>query len=489
MIRRLIAFASLRNCATAAFSKPIDFSARPLVARPDPTKQRVAGEATIEFTLEGGLLKEAYGVLVPAAAEPAIKVNGRHARHQPSAPPRWLPLLCAARLPANGCEQHRHRCRTTPRRQGGHRGPTRLLRPRWLLRGSALQPRLCANCRRGPRPTPDRSPAGLVRCAVVRLRLDPKHDEHSSQRRAGHHGRQEPQLQPAGRRARLRLQWRRAGGERGGQRTLHPRAPLHRGHRERPPAHHPACHGAIGADLPSACDLQRAPQHHQFHLQPALWRDTHGPAATAVVFSFSEPYGARQWWPCKDLPDDKPTTTIQRITVPAGAGWQVVSNGKLTSKTSGGGNETWVWTNSFPMATYLLSICISNYTYSNATYTALDAVTTMPISHAIFPENVGTEGGAAAGTLAGDELLRPAVRRVPVPEREVLHGYPTGRRGHGAPDLHEHAGRRRHAEQRLQRRNRPRTGAPVVRRPDHLPHFRPPLAQRGLCHLLRGALL
>src|SRR5690606_37908093 len=23
------------------------------------------------------------------------------------------------------------------------------------------------------------------------------------------------------------------------------------------------------------------------------------------IHTFSEPYGARQWWPCKDLPDDK----------------------------------------------------------------------------------------------------------------------------------------------------------------------------------------
>ncbi len=128
-------------------------------------------------------------------------------------------------------------------------------------------------------------------------------------------------------------------------------------------------------------------------------RSTHGSPSKAVVYTFSEPYGARQWWPCKDQPEDKATTTIQRITVPSGAGWQVVSNGKLASVTPSGGNEVWTWVNSHPISTYLLSVCVTNYAYSSATYTALDAVTTMPIRHAIYPENAATEGSAAAGTL------------------------------------------------------------------------------------------
>ncbi|MBX7245336.1 MAG: putative Ig domain-containing protein [Candidatus Sumerlaeaceae bacterium] len=126
-------------------------------------------------------------------------------------------------------------------------------------------------------------------------------------------------------------------------------------------------------------------------------RTTH--SGTTVIYTFSEPYGARQWWPCKDQTSDKATTTVQRIKVPSGAGWQVVSNGALSSQVNNGdGTETWTWTNSYPIATYLLSVCVSNYSYSSATYTALDTVTTMPIKHAVYPENFGSENGAA-GTL------------------------------------------------------------------------------------------
>ncbi|MCX7717686.1 MAG: M1 family aminopeptidase [Candidatus Sumerlaeaceae bacterium] len=133
---------------------------------------------------------------------------------------------------------------------------------------------------------------------------------------------------------------------------------------------------------------------------PPFARARHGSPATTVLYTFSEPYGARKWWPCKDLPDDKATTTIQRIIVPSGAGWQVVSNGKLQGITNNGnGTETWTWVNSFPITTYLVSMCISNYIYVSAVYTSRDGLTTMPISHAIYPENIGLEGSGAVGTL------------------------------------------------------------------------------------------
>lgn len=128
-------------------------------------------------------------------------------------------------------------------------------------------------------------------------------------------------------------------------------------------------------------------------------RSTHGTPAVAVVYTFSEPYGARQWWPCKDLPDDKASSSVQRIVVPKGQGWQVVSNGKLEQIIDNGATETWVWVNHYPIATYLVSFCVSNYIYVSSVYTSRDNSTTMTIAHAIYPENLSVEGTGAAGTL------------------------------------------------------------------------------------------
>lgn len=133
---------------------------------------------------------------------------------------------------------------------------------------------------------------------------------------------------------------------------------------------------------------------------PPYLLDTHGASNTPVLFTFSEPYGARQWWPCKDLPDDKAVTTTQRISVPATGNWKVVSNGKLESVTDAGSKKVWTWVNSHPISTYLLSVCVSDYLAVSSTYVSRDGLTTMPISHYIFPENSPTEGNAAVGTLA-----------------------------------------------------------------------------------------
>jgi hypothetical protein len=127
-------------------------------------------------------------------------------------------------------------------------------------------------------------------------------------------------------------------------------------------------------------------------------RSTHGSPPVTVVYTFSEPYGARQWWPCKDLPDDKASSSVQRIVVPKGQGWQVVSNGKLAAIEDNGANETWVWVNHYPIATYLISFCVSNYTYVSSVYTSRDGLTTMTIAHAIYPENLSVEGSGAVGT-------------------------------------------------------------------------------------------
>jgi len=131
---------------------------------------------------------------------------------------------------------------------------------------------------------------------------------------------------------------------------------------------------------------------------PGYNRTTH--SGTSVIYTFSEPYKASTWWPCKDDTSDKATTMGLTVMVPSGAGWEVVTNGTLQSRTTSGSTETWRWSNAHPIATYLVSLCISNYTYVGTTYTALDGVTQMPIKHAIYPENISFEGTGAAGTLA-----------------------------------------------------------------------------------------
>jgi hypothetical protein len=111
-------------------------------------------------------------------------------------------------------------------------------------------------------------------------------------------------------------------------------------------------------------------------------RSTHG-ANIPIIFTFSEPYGARQWWPCKDVPHDKATIDLQ---VTAAMPYTVVSNGELLStETLPGSLRRFNYTHSYPVSTYLVSICATNYLYAERTYTALDGTTTMPVGAYVFP--------------------------------------------------------------------------------------------------------
>jgi len=102
------------------------------------------------------------------------------------------------------------------------------------------------------------------------------------------------------------------------------------------------------------------------------------------IQSFSEPFYARTWWPCKDRPDDKVTTSLH-ITVPDTM--TVTSNGLLSHVEDRiDGWATSHWNESYPIATYLVSLAISNYEIIHDTY--ISGTTTMPIIHYAFPHHV-----------------------------------------------------------------------------------------------------
>lgn len=77
------------------------------------------------------------------------------------------------------------------------------------------------------------------------------------------------------------------------------------------------------------------------------------------AFMGDEPNAASTWMPVSDHPADKATWTF-RVTVPAGLG--VVANGQLTSQRTRQGRSTFVWNEKDPMATYLATADIGNWT-------------------------------------------------------------------------------------------------------------------------------
>ncbi len=105
---------------------------------------------------------------------------------------------------------------------------------------------------------------------------------------------------------------------------------------------------------------------------------------TPWVWSLSEPYGARDWWPCKDHPSDKADSADIWITcddrLKAG------SNGRLVEiSDNGDGTHTYKWSERYPIASYLISIAVTDYAeFTNwFRYSPTDS---MPVVNYVLPE-------------------------------------------------------------------------------------------------------
>jgi aminopeptidase N len=106
--------------------------------------------------------------------------------------------------------------------------------------------------------------------------------------------------------------------------------------------------------------------------------------ADEVFWTLSEPYGARDWWPCKDTPTDKADSV--RITVTVPESYSLASNGLIESIEPDGSGFAWTWVHRYPIATYLVAVAAYPYHPLTDTYHA-ESGWSMPLQHYVFPSN------------------------------------------------------------------------------------------------------
>ena len=113
------------------------------------------------------------------------------------------------------------------------------------------------------------------------------------------------------------------------------------------------------------------------------------PAGQPVIWTLSQPYGSRDWWPSKDTPADKADSSDVWITAPSS--FVSVSNGNLIETiNNGNGTLTYKWKNNYPIANYLISIAMSNY-YLYQTQFEYEPGKTFPITHYVYPESYASQ--------------------------------------------------------------------------------------------------
>ena len=119
--------------------------------------------------------------------------------------------------------------------------------------------------------------------------------------------------------------------------------------------------------------------------------ETHGPDNVPVLWTLSEPYGAREWFPCKISLDDKLDSVDIFITAPQE--FSAASNGLLVSETSLNGRKTAHWKHRYPISTYLICMAVTNYvTFENLVPAGAD---TIRVLNYVYPEDLNA---ALSGT-------------------------------------------------------------------------------------------
>ena len=72
----------------------------------------------------------------------------------------------------------------------------------------------------------------------------------------------------------------------------------------------------------------------------------------------SQPTGAPTWFPCNDVPSDKPTS---RVSFTTDRSYTVIAGGQRTSRVTSGGRTTWTFEQNVPTPTYLMTVHVGRY--------------------------------------------------------------------------------------------------------------------------------
>ena len=114
----------------------------------------------------------------------------------------------------------------------------------------------------------------------------------------------------------------------------------------------------------------------------SFFKGTHD--GVPVIWTLSEPYGAFEWWPCKQSLSDKIDSIDVIVTTPEIH--RTASNGILVSETVTGGERIMHWKHRYPIATYLVAIAVTNYVdYSD--FLEMEDGRKIEILNFVYPED------------------------------------------------------------------------------------------------------
>jgi aminopeptidase N len=108
------------------------------------------------------------------------------------------------------------------------------------------------------------------------------------------------------------------------------------------------------------------------------------PAGNPAIWTLSEPYGARDWWPCKQDLNDKVDSIDVIVRTPLL--YRVASNGLLVSEIQDGEDKIFHWRHRYPIPAYLIAISVTRYAvYSD--FVPVPGAAPIEVLNYVFPQD------------------------------------------------------------------------------------------------------
>ena len=152
--------------------------------------------------------------------------------------------------------------------------------------------------------------------------------------------------------------------------------------------------------------------------ESAFTISNHGTPGVPVLYTLSEPFGARDWWPCKQDLNDKIDSIDVFINAPSV--YKSVSNGvEMSAVGTLTGTKTTHFKHNYPIPAYLIAIAVTNY--SVFTQTAGTAPFQFPIVNYLYPESLNANLNNLAQTLPIMNFFEQTFERYPFHNEKYGH--------------------------------------------------------------------
>ena len=137
-----------------------------------------------------------------------------------------------------------------------------------------------------------------------------------------------------------------------------------------------------------------------------------------ILWTLAQPFGAKDWFPCKDDLQDKIDSIDFYITAPSA--YTVVANGLKKGQTpSAGGMKTTHFQHNYPIPAYLVAMAVTNYQVF--TQQAGTAPNNFPIINYLYPETYNTTVSQVAVTLDIMNLFEELFGTYPFSQEKYGH--------------------------------------------------------------------